>query len=215
MLSQDKTAFIEEIGVPKGDKERQKKRRRVAAARVQVLRLLLDVRIAEGAVAAMEFALRDGGVVEQPLGSLKVPRRDVTEREVDAARRFLARKKRELARKQARLLRLERGLDEGRDDQDVKMMFRLHSANHHLECSERRFLEWSTTQVMTPIWVTTKQGRRWWWHSDRFWWDDQGLTPDEVRQLVEEWDHEGRRQLEAIEHVRAEVFRRQPRRPSE
>ncbi len=212
MLSQDKSAFIEQIEVTPGDKRAEKRRRRIAAARLQALQLSFEVRMSEELVTSLERSVgRVGDPRSRRLGRLHRGRDVVvTDRDVAAARTHLIRKQDELAGKQARVARLEQKAEKSSPPRRANRMFRLHSASHHIECSERRFAQWFVAQKREPVWVTTQNGRRWWWYADRFWWDDEGLRADDVRLLVFELDLEGQEQREAVEQLRSDVLRPHP-----
>jgi hypothetical protein len=176
-----------------------------------VLQLLYEVRRLEEALGNMELELFEGGDLSTD-GTQQAWRRPgdgVTLREVESARARLIRMRDELAVKQARRNRIEQ---EAPDDAAplTPRSYRLHSAHHHVACSERRFAQWLTLQRTHPVWVTTKNGRRWWWYTDRFWWGDEGLRADHVKILVGELDIEGDHQRDLVDRVRADTFRRDP-----
>jgi hypothetical protein len=54
MLVEDATAFIEQLDVPKDDKRRDRHRRRVAQAELEVLEALRDVQVAAQAIFVWE-----------------------------------------------------------------------------------------------------------------------------------------------------------------
>ena len=62
--------------------------------------------------------------------------------------------------------------------------------------------------------VLTAPPRQYWWCGDRFWWEDEGLTADDVFALVYERDRRKQRKLEHAHAVLAAgeppVQRRQP-----
>ena len=49
---------------------------------------------------------------------------------------------------------------------------------------EEQFNELSAAQLLTPVLVATCEGKHWWWYLNRFWWDSEGLAPDDVQALV-------------------------------
>ncbi len=208
MLAQDKTAFVEQIEVIPDDKKAAKRRRRVAAARIQALQLAYEMRLSESVVRNMERELleRDPSVDRPPIRR----KTKASEQDLEAARARLTKKQNELSAKHARVSRLEQKASESVAAARALKTFRLHSEGHYVECSERRFAEWSATQRTNPVRVTTEGGRRWWWYSDRFWWDTEGLNAEEIMSLVFELDHEGRHQRDSEDQLRADLFRRKP-----
>ena len=211
MLTQDKTAFIEQIQVTPGDKQADKRRRRLAAAKVQSLQLSFEVRMAESVVTSTERLFFDE-LSDRP--HLRQQAAKVTERDLETARASLEKKLRKLAEQDARLARLEEEAHKRDGSTRASKTFRIHSANHYVGCSERRFVEWSSLQQYEPIWVTTERGMRWWWYRDRFWWDDEGLKADDVKALVFELDLTAHQQRDAAERLRADRFGRRPNDPS-
>ena len=165
--------------------------------------------MAESVVNNMERALSDRGYAPLSQQHLSQRRAPTTERDLEAARDHVRNKQRKLAARQARLARLEDETHERNDSTRAFTMFRLHSVSHYIECSQRRFAEWSSAQRFQPIWLTTESGRRWWWYSDRFWWDDEGLRADKVKSHVFELDLEAHRQHDAAEQLQADLFGRQ------
>ena len=89
-------------------------------------------------------------------------------------------------------------------------MFRLHSARHHLDCSERRFARLASAQVDRPVLVANREGRHWWWYLDRFWWDDEGLSARNVATLVLRSDLQRQHQANELARVRASVLGHEP-----
>ena len=51
-----------------------------------------------------------------------------------------------------------------------------------------------------------QDGRRWWWFLDRFWWDDKGLSSEDVRTIVLEADLDRRQRAEALAKARAAIL---------
>jgi hypothetical protein len=120
-----------------------------------------------------------------------------------------------LADSRERLQRLQRSASDHDDAGRRAKVFRLHSARHHLECSEQRFARLSTSQADRPVLVAKRDGRRWWWYLDRFWWDDEGLSPRDVAALVGHSDLQLRRQAHDRARARAELLGLEPERPRE
>ena len=105
--------------------------------------------------------------------------------------------------------RLHRLLGEVVDDDGIgrgARMYRLHSAQHHLDCSERRFARLATSQLELPVLVTTRDGRRWWWYRDRFWWDDERLSARDIEALVLGADLETKKRAAELARARAAVL---------
>ena len=209
MVWQDKSAFLEILEVEKGGKQTDKRRRQLVDARLQVHQLTFEVRMTEETVKSIEHEL-DAAAGFAPPRPTRTRRGTppVTERDLKAARARLTSKRRELAGKESRLERLEKDAHIPASERRPVMLCRLHSGTHYVECSEKRFQRWSIAQRATPIWLTTQDGRRWWWYLDRFWWDDEGLSAEEIVDAVLEVDLEGEHQREALQHMRTEMFRR-------
>ncbi|MGH3127416.1 MAG: hypothetical protein ACRDPX_05830, partial [Gaiellaceae bacterium] len=55
--------------------------------------------------------------------------------------------------------------------------------------------------------------RSWWWYRDRFWWDDEGLDPRDVRVFVLDADLSSREHAEALAEARATVLGDETRQP--
>lgn len=51
-------------------------------------------------------------------------------------------------------------------------------------------------QTTTPVALHDAGARRYWIYGDRFWWEDEGLEPEDVRALVEDRVRRNRRRLE-------------------
>ena len=186
MLVEDATAFIEQLEVPKEDKRRDRHRRRVAQAEIEVLEDLRDVRVATEALQQMERA--PATPVESSSAStgrrlLRSRRARSLEREIETVRAHLRAKREELTAKQERLNRLRQIRDRDAARRSGRI-FRLHSARHHVECSAARFARLSSSQLVLPVLVARKDGQRWWWYRDRFWWDDEGLNAADIENIV-------------------------------
>ncbi len=207
MLQADRTAFIEQMDVTESDKRAQKYARRLREAELDVLRLTWDMRASSDAIKALDQAqATDGrpGASARRVGSRSPG--DV-ERERSTLKARIETASKELARKQERLRRLQAEAPV-RPDRQLGRIYRLHSAEHHVECSTERFARLCDLQLHVPVWVATKQGRRWWWYLDRFWWDDEGLTSEDVKMIVLETDLDRREYHDALEQARAEAFDR-------
>ncbi|HEY6779913.1 MAG TPA: HNH endonuclease signature motif containing protein [Thermoleophilaceae bacterium] len=69
-------------------------------------------------------------------------------------------------------------------------------------------------QPLEPVFVFEHERRRWWWFKDRFYWDDDGLSVEDVFALLVERERRKRRQLERahanLAQERAPSPRREP-----
>ena len=207
MLVEDRTAFVEQLAVQQPDRREQKRRRRLVLADIDVMRLEVEVRLADDARRAManELANNRDRAATTP-GLLLKHRARALEREIRTVRRRLRSKCEELQEKRERLHRL---LGEVVDDDGIgrgARMYRLHSAQHHLDCSERRFARLATSQLELPVLVTKRDGRRWWWYLDRFWWGDERLSARDIESLVLEADLGTRERAAELAHARAAVL---------
>jgi hypothetical protein len=200
MLVEDTAAFIEQLEVLEADRRARKRRRRLARAEVEVMRAELEARVADDALRRLARDL----VVTRELEDAHGERAIVHELMMVRGRLRAARHK--LAESRDRLQRLQRDAPHNDDAGRRAKVFRLHSARHHLECSERRFARLSTSQADRPVLVAKREGRRWWWYLDRFWWDDEGLSPRNVAALVGHSDLQLRRQADDRARARADVL---------
>lgn len=206
MLVEDTSAFIEQLEVPEADRRVAKCRRRIIQARLEVLRVEWEVGVATDALGAMERLL---GEIDLETGSsgrelLRDRRARSLEREIASTRKRLQAKHSELESKRQRLSALERRAA-GHVARRARL-FRLHSSTHHLECSERRFARFARSQSDLPILVGRRDGRRWWWFRDRFWWDDRGMSAEDVRTIVLEADLDRKQRAEAMAKARAAIL---------
>ena len=182
MLVEDTAAFIEQLEVLEADRRMRRRRRRISTAELEVMRSELEVRLADEALRRLASDL----VVTRELEDAHGERAIVRELRMVRGQLRVARQK--LHESRERLRRLQWAAE--RDERSARRsrVFRLHSSRHHLECSERRFLRLSTSQVDRPVLVAKREGRRWWWYLDRFWWDDVGLSSRDVAALVPRTD---------------------------
>jgi len=213
MLVEDRSAFIEQFEVRRQDRRAEKRRRRRVHAEIEALRAQAEARIAAEALRKMEdeLAALSAAPVTGPGRRLLAARRRLSlEHQIATVRGRLGAKQAEVTATRERL----RGHDEdGRREvppQGTKV-FRLHSSQHHLECSERRFGRLASSQADLPVLVARKDGRSWWWYHDRFWWDDEGLDPRDVRVFVLDADLSSREHAEALAEARATVCGEEPR----
>lgn len=204
MLVEDTTAFIEHLEVPQGGKRVEKSRRRIAQAEVDVMRLQLEARLLDQALrgVAHELAATRDQPAATPGRRLVRDRRERTlERELTVLRGRVGETREQLGAKREQLRALRQAAATFGETAAPSRMIRLHSAQHHLECSERRFERLARRQFVLPVLVAKRNGRRWWWYSDRFWWDDSGLSAREVEALVVRAD--AARQVRAEEQAEA------------
>ena len=208
MLVEDTSAFIEQVEVAEADRRVAKRRRRVTQARLEVLEVEWEVGLAAEALGHMERALAESDLATGTMarGLLRDRRARSLEREIAVTRKRLAGKRGELDVKRERLRRLEQRAERFDASRRAAKLFRLHSSQHHHECSERRFARLARSQRELPILVTRRDGRRWWWFRDRFWWDDQGLASADVRTIVLEADLDRKQRAEALENARAAIL---------
>ena len=204
MLVEDKSAFIEQLEVAEAGRRAAKRRRRVTQSRLEVLKVEWEVGILTAALAKMERALAEIDLATGSIGRglLRGRHARTLEREIAVTRKRLQVKRADLDAKRQRLHAYEQHADECR----VAKLFRLHSSQHHLECSERRFARLARSQSELPILVARQDGRRWWWFRDRFWWDDQGLAAENVRTIVLEADLDRKQRADALANARAAIL---------
>ena len=200
MLVEDTAAFIEQLEVLEADRRARKRRRRLARAELEVMRAELEARVADDALRRLARDL----VVARELDDAHGERAIVRELRMVRGRLRVARHK--LQESRERLQRLQRDACDHDDGRRRARVFRLHSARHHLECSERRFARLSTSQADRPVLVAKRDGRRWWWYLDRFWWDDEGLSPRDVAALVGHSRLQQHRDADDRVRARAEVL---------
>ena len=186
-MVEDRTAFVEQLDVQQPDRREQKRRRRLVLADLDVMRLEVEVRLADDARRAMANELSDNRDRAATTPGLLLTRRArALEREIRTVRRRLLSKCEELQEKRERLHRL---LGEVVDDDGIgrgARMYRLHSAQHLL--------------------VTRRDGRRWWWYLDRFWWDDERLSARDIEALVLQADLGTRKRAAELVRARAAVL---------
>jgi hypothetical protein len=209
MLVEDTAAFIEQLEVLEADRRAGRRRRRLARAELEVMRAELEARVADDALLRLARDL----VVTRELEDVHGERAIV--RELTMVRGRLRAARHKLAESRGRLQRLQRDAAHYDDAGRRSKVFRLHSARHHLECSERRFAQLSTLQADRPVLVVKRGGRHWWWYLDRFWWDDEGLSPRDVAALVGHSDLQQYRHADDRARARAEVLGLEPARPRE
>ena len=204
MLVEDTTAFVEQLEVQRDDRRAEKRLRRRRQSEVEVLRAEWERRLAAQALQKLEEELAS---LEEPAESgpgrrlLVARRRRVLERRIESMRARVSAKEAEAVGARERLRELDRSPRRDRPATGAKV-FRLHSAQHHLECSEKRFARLATSQTDLPVLVGRKDGRTWWWYLDRFWWDAEGLDAQEVRVIVLDGDLKRKQHAERVARAR-------------
>jgi hypothetical protein len=207
MLVEDTTAFIEQLEVQRQDRRSEKRRRRRAQTELAALRAEWEARVALEAVRKMEDELAR---LPEPSGApgrrlVAARRRRLLEHCIESMRRRARAKQDDALVARGRLRELDGNSPVRRPAPGAKV-FRLHSAQHHLECSERRFARIASSQADAPVLVGTREGRSWWWYADRFWWDDDGLPARDVRIIVRDGDLRARQQAEELANARARLL---------
>lgn len=208
MLVEDTTAFIEQLEVRRRDKRAEKRRCQRAQARVVLLRAQYEARVAADGVRRMEDELASlpGPDDASPgRGLLRARRRRSLEHEIESLRARVRAKQNEVVGASERVRRLDENSVHDPTPRGAKV-FRLHSAEHHLECSERRFARLASSQTDLPVLVARRYGRSWWWYLDRFWWDDEALSAREVGIFVLDADLRAKQQAEAIAQARVTLL---------
>jgi hypothetical protein len=203
MLVQDTAAFIEQLEVQEVDRRARKRRARIARAELEVMRAELEAHRADDALRRLASEL----AVARELGDARGERALTHEIAMVRGRLRAARHALQVGRD--RLERLQRAAGEPEGGRRSRV-FRLHSARHYLECSERRFVRLATSQSDRPMLVTTRDGRRWWWYLDRFWWDDEGLSARNVAELVLNGDLARKERAAQVARMRATLLGDEP-----
>jgi len=207
MLVEDATAFIEQIEVLKDDKQTTKQRRRVAQAELEVLEAQRDVRLAAEALGQMERTFARGvESVGSGRGLFRRRGAGSLEREIEKVRAHLAARRDELTAKQERSNRVEQSVRERDAARRSATVFRLHSGQHHLDCSAARFDRLSASQLELPVQVARKDSQGWWWYLDRFWWGDDELTAIDVEELVLKLDLHRKQKSDAAAQARVKLL---------
>jgi hypothetical protein len=189
MLVEDTTAYVEQLEVLIEDKRLERQRRRVAKASIAALAVAADIRRVTELLLAMERQAEaaDGASGKPRRGS---PSRSIARntREIERLRKYLRARNAELHRKRRHLGLVERRLRDAERGQRTVTMFRLHSADHFVDFPSDRFGAVSVTQKTSPMLISNRQGRRWWWYRDRFWWDDARMAAGEIASAVLEFE---------------------------
>ena len=185
------------------DRRARKRRARVTRAELEVMRAELEAHRADDALRRLASEL----AVARELGDARGERALTHEIAMVRGRLRAARHALQVGRD--RLERLQRAAGEPEGGRRSRV-FRLHSARHYLECSERRFVRLATSQFDRPMLVTTRDGRRWWWYLDRFWWDDEGLSARNVAELVLNGDLARKERAAQVARMRATLLGDEP-----
>jgi hypothetical protein len=183
MLSQDTRAFVEIFEVPLKDRRADRRRRQARTIEIDVLRARRDVRLFEEVLEAMEreAASTDPAAEESPSPA---GGRSPTERELREVRAKLEQARAKAVEKTARARAVWRELAEQETRERRTRWYRLHTENEHVEWSEGKFARLAGAQRAVPVRVATKGGVRWWWYLDRFWFEDEGLSAEQVHARV-------------------------------
>ena len=212
MLVEDRTAFIEQLEVRRRDRRADKRRRRRAQVEIEALRAQADARLAAEALGKMEEELA-ALATAAPAGPgrrlLVARRRLLLERRIATMRAHLTARRNDVLGARELLRRLDRSGKREAPPPGAKV-FRLHSAQHHLDCSERRFARLASSQLDLPVLVERKDGRSWWWYRERFWWDDDALAAHDVKVFVLDADLRSRQRAEELRDARATLLDEEP-----
>lgn len=138
---------------------------------------------------------------------------------IDLIQKQLTTAREELAKQRVRAEHSAREARERRPHATKINVYRLKSKHHCVEFPEHEYARHSETQGATPVLITTWQGKLWWWYLDRFWWDSEGLTAEDVQALIlhgENRKHatleraKARTQVHSTERVKRSPGERQP-----
>ena len=214
MLAEDTTAFIEQLEVQRDDRRARKRNRRRVQAEIEVLRVEWERSLAAQVLEKMEEELAS---LSDPVDAggpgrriLVARRRRAFEHRIESMRARVRAKEAEALGARERRRRVD-------DDARIRpprgaRVYRLHSARHHLECSETRFARLASSQTDLPVLVGRKDGRSWWWFLDRFWWDEDGLDARDVKVIVLDMELERKEEAERLARVREAVLGEEQRR---
>ena len=200
MLVQDTAAFIEQLEVQEVDRRARKRRARVTRAEMDVLRAELETQRADDALRKLASEIAVARELDDARGERSLAH------EIKMVRARLRAARHELHGSRHRLEQVQRAASNDVERDRRAKFFRLHSARHHLECSERRFVRMAALQFDRPVLVEKRDGRRWWWYLDRFWWDDEGLSARDVAALVLGGDRERTNRAAEAARTRASLF---------
>ena len=213
MLVEDTTAFIEHLEVETPGRRAERMRQRLARTELEVTRLEVVARLADDAMQTLArelVAIREQSADSTGRQRLRERRERLLERDLATARDRLREARVELHAKRERLERLRAEALATVNRASTTRMIRLHSAQHHLEYSERRFVRLARSQSVLPVLVAKRDGRRWWWYADRFWWAEGGLSARQVGTLVAQADLAHRRRADELVEARAAILGEEP-----
>src|SRR5262245_23606545 len=195
MLVEDSAAFVERLEVPADGTD--KLRRDVARAELTAQNARWEVHLAESAVLELTRLIRDEGVG----GRARSLQRDLR-----AMRKHLRGTQEAFAAGVARVDRLQAELRAHASRHKPYVAFRLHSAGHHVDCSESRFGRLAASQLQRPIFVLKREGRAWWWYLNRSWWVDGGMRRSKIAEAVLRRDLQHMLAADALARARIAVL---------
>ena len=195
MLVEDSAAFVERLEVPADGTD--KLRREVARAELTAQNARWEVHLAESAVLELTRLVRDEGIG----GRARSLQRDLR-----AMRKHLRGTQEAFAAGVARVDRLQAELRAYNACHQPYVAFRLHSAGHHVDCSERRFGRLAASQLKRPIFVLKREGRAWWWYLNRSWWVDGSARRSKVAEAVLRRDLQHMLKADALTRARAAIL---------
>ena len=209
-LEQDSTAFVEALEVPtsKTLQPRHKREAKAVRARLELARLVAEADALADELDAAKQALAARDYSRLPtMRRLRSGRRPVAlEEEVQAVQSRLARKHEEVQATRLRTKALERDVQEPSQPGNSATVYRLHSTDDYVNCSSAQYEYLSGVQRGAPVLLTAKDGRRWWWYRDRFWWADSRLSAREIRSTIVAMDVSSHDQREAFERAQVDLF---------
>jgi hypothetical protein len=204
-LEQDSTAFVEALEVPTSIIAQPRRRRDAARARLELVRL-----VAEADALAHDLYALKGALAVGDYSRLAVPRRPrsgwgpaALKEEIETAQQHLARKQEEVEAKRIWTEALEREAREPPRSGESATTYRLHSADHYVNCSSGQYEHLSGVQRTIPVLLTAKNGWHWWWYRDRFWWADRRMSAREIESTILTIDLASESQREAFERAQA------------
>ena len=140
MLTQDTTAFVEQIDVPKPDRKADKLRRRSANEELEIVHTTVELRLAEEALkrlAEQELAEETSG--GDPHGHGLFRRNGRAHARTEDARRMVGHVRERLAAQRARAKELEQQIQDFEAVRPHHTSYRLHSSQHHETYSANQF----------------------------------------------------------------------------
>ena len=204
MLVEETTAYVEQLEVLIEDKRLDRKRRRVAKAKIDALAVAAEVWKLKELLRSMERQAEDtSGDVKPgpPSGSARSK-----SREIERARRYLRARENEFRRRRQRAERLETRLRDAERGRRSVTAFRLHYADHFVDFSPERFGSISRSQRTQPMLILSKHGRRRWWYRDRLWLDDGRMTASEIASAVLEFELDRELDTHLLEEARTAAY---------